>query len=233
MALTACLLGACDPAEDVRVQPLPPLALPTPERRAGLPEVTGPWRFVGFALPPTQDTVAPPSPTPPGQILITAQRLDSLSGFYVSAGGRFPVVGEVRRDGVVSLAAFSAEGGRFAAGRILGDTLWIEHTSFGAAEAWPQGTRAAFSRRPPPPPPPAVQQDTARRDTVSAISDPIRRDTAAIPGVPRVATPPAAPRAQPPRPVVTTPAVPAPRPQLPDTPPPPPPDTSNIQVRRG
>lgn len=235
-------LTACDPAEDVRVQPLPPLTLPSPERRVGLPEVTGPWRFVRFALPPAQDTLAePPSPTPPGQFLITAQRLDSLAGFYVSDTGRFPVVGEVRRDGVVSLAAFSAEGGRFAAGRLAGDTLWIELTSFGVAEAWPRGTRAAFSRLPPPPPP--VQQDTVQPDTLP-VQDTIPRDSAALPGVPGTAMP----RVQPPtatpprrvapapalpgRPVTPAPAVPTPRPAPPDTPPPVPPDTSGPAVRR-
>jgi hypothetical protein len=219
-------LTACDPAEDVRVQPLPPLTLPSPERRVGLPEVTGPWRFVRFALPPAQDTLAEPqSPTPPGQFLITAQRLDSLAGFYVSDTGRFPVVGEVRRDGVVSLATFSAEGGRFAAGRIIGDTLWIELTSFGIAEAWPRGTRAAFSRSPPPPPP--VPQDT------------VRPDTAVLPAAPGVQQPPAAPpqRLTPPpalpgRPLAPTPAVPMPAPPPPDTPPPVPPDTSGPAVRR-
>lgn len=226
---------ACDPAEDVRVQPLPPLTLPTPERRVGLPEVTGPWRFVGFALPPVQDTLAePPSPTAPGQFLITAQRLDSLAGFYVSETGRFPVVGEVRRDGVVSLAAFSAEGGRFAAGRIVRDTLWIELTSFGVAEAWPRGTRAAFSRQPPAPPP--VQQDTVRPDTLP-------QDAAVVPVAPGTTMPAPAPGVQPPpavtpRPVVprpalpTRPAVPTPLPPPPDTPPAPPPDATSPPPRR-
>ncbi len=218
-------LAACDPAEDVRVQPLPPLTLPSPERRVGLPEVTGPWRFVGFALPPRQDTVAPPGPAAPGQFLITVQRLDSVAGFYVSEGVRFPLVGEVRRDGVVSLAAFSAEGGRFAAGRIVRDTLWIEVTSFGVAEAWPRGTRAAFSRRPAPPPP--VQQDTVRRDPLAAPGT-LPRDTAAV-SPRRVAPTPALPTL----PVVPTPSVPAPPPPPPDTPPPVPPDTiSGAGVRR-
>lgn len=234
MMVVACVLTGCEPAEDVRVQPLPPLTLPTPERRMGLPEVTGPWRFVGFALPPAQDTLAePPSPTPPGQFLITVQRLDSVAGFYVSETGRFPLVGEVRRDGVVSLAALSAEGGRFAAGSIVRDTLWIEITSFGVAEAWPRGTRAAFSRQPPAPPP--VQQDTLRRDTAAAPTVPGAAMPPVAPGVqPPVVAPPGrvAPAPAPPsRPVVPTPSVPMPRPPPPDTPPPVAPDTSGATAR--
>lgn len=231
------------------MQPLPPLTLPTPERRAGLPEVTGPWRFVSFALPPVQDTLAPPpNPAEPGPFVITTQRLDSLAGYYLSEGGRVPLVGEVRRDGVVSLAAFAAEGGRFAAGRVVRDTLWIELTSFGVADSWPRGTRAAFSRNPPPPPP--VPQDTLPRDTLAAAGDTVRQDTVGVPATPGVTTPatpgvvapPVATPARPPtavppgrvaprpasplRPVNPAPTIPTPRPAAPDSPPPTPPDTT-------
>ena len=44
------LAAACGPADDVKVQPLPPLQSLTPEARAGLPVVSGLWRFVGWEV---------------------------------------------------------------------------------------------------------------------------------------------------------------------------------------
>jgi hypothetical protein len=141
--------GACGEAEGVEVQPLPPLERPTPEARAGLPEVRGVWRFAGFEIPAGDTTAVREqvyTMTPPGEIRIVAQRLDSIAGQYVREGVAFPFAGEVRRDSVVSLVAFSEGMGQFAAGRVARDTFWLELTSFSSAQGWPRGTRAALVR---------------------------------------------------------------------------------------
>jgi hypothetical protein len=153
-AVLACIAalaaGACGEAEGVEVQPLPPLQRPSPEARAGLPEVRGAWRFAGFEIPPG-DTAAVREQvytlTPPGEFRIVTQRLDSIAGQYVREGVAFPFTGEVRRDSVLSVVAFSGGIGQFAAGRVVRDTLWIELTSFTTAQTWPRGTRAALVRR--------------------------------------------------------------------------------------
>jgi hypothetical protein len=153
-AVLACIAalaaGACGEAEGVEVQPLPPLERPTPEARAGLPEVRGVWRFAGFEIP-ARDTTAVRervyTMVPPGEFRILTQRLDSIAGQYVREGVAFPFVGEVRRDSALSLVAFAGGVGQFAAGRVVPDTLWIELTSFSTAQTWPRGTRAAMVRR--------------------------------------------------------------------------------------
>lgn len=138
---------ACDLAGDAQVQPLPPLSRPSPAARAGLPEIAGEWRFAGWDLP-TADTAAALAGLPaPGTLLIETQRADSLAGVYVTGPERHRLVGEVRRDSIVALVAFSPAGeGRFLAGTVRGDTLWMELTSLAVAEPWPAGTRAAFMR---------------------------------------------------------------------------------------
>lgn len=55
-ARRACLLAAlllaaaCGPADDVRVQPLPPLTVLSAEARAGVPTVAGVWHFAGWEI---------------------------------------------------------------------------------------------------------------------------------------------------------------------------------------
>lgn len=153
MALACCAAlaaGACGEAEGVEVQPLPPLRRPSPEARAGLPEVRGVWRFAGFEIA-AGDTAAVRDQVyalvPPGELRVATQRLDSIAGQYVVDGVAFPFVGEVRRDSVLSVVAFSDGVGQFAAGRVVRDTLWIELTSFAMAQTWPAGARAALVRR--------------------------------------------------------------------------------------
>jgi hypothetical protein len=141
--------GACGEAEGVEVQPLPPLRRPTPEARAGLPEVRGVWRFTGFEIPAGDTTAVREQVymlTPPGELRVITQRLDSIAGQYVREGVAFPFVGEVRRDSALSMVAFSEGIGQFAAGRLVRDTLWVELTSFTSAQTWPRGTRAALVR---------------------------------------------------------------------------------------
>lgn len=153
-AVLACIAalaaGACGEAEGVEVQPLPPLQRPSPEARAGLPEVRGVWRFAGFEIPAGDTTAVREQVytlTPPGEFRIVTQRLDSIAGQYVRGGVAFPFTGEVRRDSALAVVAFSGGVGQFASGRVQRDTFWIELTSFTTAQTWPRGTRAALVRR--------------------------------------------------------------------------------------
>lgn len=148
--MTVCLLAAgCDPAENVRVQPLPPLEGASPEARAGLPEIAGQWRFAGWELA-EGDSAALAGPLPGfGELRLETQRLDSVAGFYLFPGGRLPVVGEVRRDSIVALVAGLGEGeGRYLAGRVSRDTLWVSLTTLLEPGTWPTGAQAAFVRSP-------------------------------------------------------------------------------------
>jgi hypothetical protein len=149
LALAAVALAACDAAEGVRVQPLPSLERPSPEARAGLPEVAGEWRFAGWELAPDDSARLDANLPQLGTMVVETQRLDSIGGAFLTPGARFPLIGEVRRDGIVSLV--SPEGpaaGRYLAGRVRQDTLWISLTTFVDAAAWPDGARAAFVRTP-------------------------------------------------------------------------------------
>lgn len=140
-------LGACEPAQDVRVQALPPIERPSAEARAGLPEVAGVWRFAGWDLAP-EDSASLQRDLPGlGELRLQTQRLDSIAGAYVGGGGQLPVVGEVRRDSVVSLVA-SAGGGvaYYLAGEVARDTLWIRLSSLVEPGVWPADAQAAFVR---------------------------------------------------------------------------------------
>jgi hypothetical protein len=148
LACAALAAGACDEASG-KVQPLPPLKRPSPEQRAGLPEVRGIWRFAGFEIRP-QDTLlvreqAYPM-APPDEIRIITQRLDSIAGQLVRGGVGFPLTGEVRRDGAMALVTFTDGIGQFAAGRIVRDTFWIELATIPSAQGWAPGARAAMVR---------------------------------------------------------------------------------------
>ncbi|MEW5931945.1 MAG: hypothetical protein AB1941_31130, partial [Gemmatimonadota bacterium] len=217
-ALLALALAACEEARGVNVQPLPPLQRPSAEARAGLPEVAGTWRFAGWELPVRDTATGGEGMVPPGALAIRTQRLDSIAGVYVRDGQPFPVVGEVRRDGIVSVVAFGPDGsGSFIAGRVLRDTLWIELTSLSAAQTWSTGARAALVRT-------AVRQpfvryqggfvkvnvdsiraDSLRRDSLRVISDSLRTadslrlaDSAravVVPGQPQPGVRPGAPPA--------------------------------------
>lgn len=141
------LLASCEAAEDVRVQPLPPLDRPSPEARAGLPELAGVWRFAGWDLAPTDSAGLQRELPGLGEIRLQTQRLDSLAGAYAGGGGALPLVGEVRRDSVVSLVA-SAGGGTayYLAGEYARDTLWIRLSSLVEPGVWPDAAVAAFVR---------------------------------------------------------------------------------------
>ena len=147
--LSAALLSlvACELAEGGDIQPLPPLERPSPELRAGLPELAGEWRFGGWQLGPGISPDSAALLAPPGALRIETQRLDSLAGVYDSDGAAEPVVGEVRRDSLYSLVVVRPAGSLFLAGQVRGDTLWIELSSLPAAAGWPAGTRAALLRR--------------------------------------------------------------------------------------
>lgn len=151
VAGAALAAAACGDAENVRVQPLPPLQRPTAEARAGLPEVRGVWRFAGFEIPARDTTLVREKVymmTPLGDFQIATQRMDSIAGRYVRGPVTFPFTGEVRRDSVLAIVAFSGGVGQFLSGRVVRDTLWVEMTSFSSAvETWPRGTRAALVRK--------------------------------------------------------------------------------------
>jgi hypothetical protein len=143
--LAVALLMGCDAAQDVQVQPLPSLELLTSEARVGVPEVAGIWRFAGWELA-VGDTNRVASTLPGfGDLLLETQRLDSIAGFYVAGEGRLPLIGEVRRDSVVSLAG----GDRFLAGKVSSDTLWLTLTSLVPSADWPDQARAAFVKSAP------------------------------------------------------------------------------------
>lgn len=193
-------LAGCDPAEDVRVQELPSLARASVEARLGLPELRGAWRFAGWELP-RGDTLGLDAELPAfGIVLLQAQSRDSLAGFYLTQGGRSPLVGEVRRDSVVSLVTFPAPGdGRYLVGEVAGDTLWLEATSLAEPGSWRGDARAAFVRsRTPvtafrrvrgavPPPPPVDSAALAAADS-AALAPPAG---AAVPPSGGMPTPPA------------------------------------------
>ena len=148
MALSALTLSACEPAEDVRVMPLPPLEQTSVERRLGLPLMQGSWPFAGWELA-EGDTLGMEEELPVfGTIVVMEQKRDSLGGAYQGAGGgSTPLSGEVRRDGVVALVAFpNAQDGRYLVGSVDGDTLWVESTTLIPAGGWRSASRAAFVR---------------------------------------------------------------------------------------
>lgn len=135
-------LVACDAADDVQVLPLPSLGAASPEARAGLPEISGSWRFAGWELAPGDTGRAEADLPGLGELRLETQRLDSIAGFYLAGEGRLPLTGEVRRDSVIALAG----AGRFMAGRIGADTLWLSLTSLMEPGRWPDDARAAFVR---------------------------------------------------------------------------------------
>lgn len=208
-ALLLLALAACEEAEGVDVQPLPPLQRPSPEARAGLPEVAGSWRFAGWELPVRDTATAGEGMLPPGAVVVRAQRLDSVAGDYLREGQRFPFVGEVRRDRTFSVVAFGPDGqGSFIAGHVVRDTLWIELTSLSAAQTWSTGTRAALVRTPVRQPfvryrggfvpvdHDSIRADSIRTDSLRRVDSLRLADSvpAAVPGqVPAVGPPAAAP----------------------------------------
>ena len=185
--LLGSLSLACDPADNVRIQELPPLTESSIEDRLGLPLMEGPWRFAGWELA-EGDSLGLEADLPAlGVLALETQQRDSLGGYYLTeGGGSAPLYGEVRRDSVVALVAFLQEGdGRYLVGRVLGDTLWVESTTLVDPESWRPGARPAFvrSRTPITPfvrirgalPPPAV--DTAG---LAATQDSVARPTGAV-----------------------------------------------------
>lgn len=247
MLLALCAaVAACDAAEAGDVEPLPPLQRPSAESRAGLPEVTGRWRFAGFEIQPGDTALVRADSTrltPPGDLVVQVQRLDSLAGVYARGGGQFPFVGEVRRDGVVAVVVAAPDGTRqFAAGRVVRDTLWLELTSFASAQSWPAGTRAALVRTPvkqpfrrfvggraiPLPVDSAALDSMRMADSLAAV----RRDSAAVAGVPATPAPTATPMAPQPQPRPTAPSVRQPPVPTPTTPAPTTPPAPRPPVQR-
>lgn len=187
--------AACDAAEGVRVQELPPTERPSAESRAGLPEVAGVWRFAGWELA-RGDSAGLAADLPAlGELRVQTQRLDSVAAAYVQGGTQLPLVGEVRRDSVLALAARVGGEGRFLAGRVRRDTLWVSLTSLLPRESWPADARAAFVRTQVATPfkrlegavPLAAAMDST---ALLAAADSLRADTAAPPaGAPPAAAP--------------------------------------------
>lgn len=229
LVAAAALVGAaaCNDA-NANVEPLPPLRRPTPEERAGLPLLSGAWKFTGFEYP-AEDTAKVRgqvySLVPPGEFDVTVQRLDSVGGSYVREGVTFPFTGEVRRDGIFSFITFEpGGGGAFVAGHATRDTMWIELTGFPSAGSWPPGTRAALVHAPkgppfirlrgyvPPPPPPVDSTRPQPAETAPAAAPP---PPASAPVQPRPRPAPAPP----PAPVEAPPASPVDTVSFPTSPP--------------
>jgi hypothetical protein len=243
------LLGAaaCDEAK-ADVEPLPPLRRPTPEERAGLPVISGKWTYAGFEYP-AEDTARVRERVyalvPPGDFVVTTQRLDSIAGQYVREGATFPFTGEVRRDGIFAFVAFEpGGGGAFVSGRFSRDTMWVELTGFPSAASWPPGSRVALVRNPkgppftrlrgyvPPPPPPA---DSTKHGEAPAAAPPPSPSPAPAPVQVRPQPAPAPPPPSPQAPPVSSPPV-TPQPvdtvSFPTAPPPAPPPATGRR-RRG
>lgn len=234
LLVVTTLAAGCDPADEVRVQPLPPLERSTPEARAGLPEVEGVWRFAGWELAPDDSASLQRELPALGALQLQTQRLDSVAGFYQAGEGRLPLVGEVRRDSVLALVALSGPGqGYFLAGRVSRDTVWMSLTSLLEPGTWPTDARVAFVRSPVAAPfvrlhgapPPALPVDSAlaaslaAADSAAAAAGTVPGDTAApaptrpAATAPPMGTPPAAaPQTSAPQP---RPAAPQPRPAAP------------------
>lgn len=146
--LLILLAVACEPAENVQVQELPPLERSSIESRLGLPALQGVWPFAGWELA-EGDTLGMEVELPLfGAIEVVEQKRDSIGGVYADAGGsRAPMSGEIRRDGVVALVAFPGGGeGRYLVGSVDGDTLWVESSTLGSEGEWRGDARAAFVR---------------------------------------------------------------------------------------
>jgi hypothetical protein len=232
------LAAACGPSDDVRVQPLPPLTVLSAEARAGVPTVSGTWRFAGWEVA-EGDSASLDAPLPGfGAIALSSQKRDSLGGSYLLEGGRAPLAGEVRRDSVISLVTFLAPGdGRYLAGTLARDTFWMEMSSLAEPGRWPDGARAAFVRTPVAGPPfvrmhgalpPVAQVDSAALDSLAAAAEAAAPATAAPPVTTAPAPQPTAPVFRPPTPAPqpTTPAV-----RPPPATPRPTPDTSRTIPR--
>ena len=140
--------ASCEPAEEVRVQELPPLERSSVESRLGLPALVGAWPFAGWELA-EGDTLGMEAELPLfGTIQVVEQKRDSLGGVYMdAAGAAAPLSGEIRRDGVVALVAFAGdENGRYLVGSVEGDTIWVESSTLPAAGEWRDDARAGFVR---------------------------------------------------------------------------------------
>lgn len=229
---TALLAAACGPDDDVKVQPLPSLAMLSPEMRAHVPVVTGVWRFAGWEVA-AGDSASLQAPLPAfGALALSTQKRDSIGGSYLFDGGRAPLAGEVRRDSTIALVTYLAPGdGRFLAGTLSRDTLWLEIGSLSEPGRWPNGARAAFVRTPVATTPfarmnrtfpPLARVDTSRADTLArttvpappAVTEPSERAARPAPERPVTprpgpVTPPREPRPEP-RPEIVTPPEPPP-----------------------
>jgi hypothetical protein len=218
------LLGACGPAEGVQVQELPELIRPSPEERAGLPELEGGWNHAGWVVAAPWMADELDAERAPRSVTIQAQRLDSISGYLLRAAGSPRFVGEVRRDGIISLLVRQAEESHgVVAGIVERDTLWLELSTLADFRVPPRA-RAAYVRAPVGQlwvrlPSGALLRDTAvmvvPRDTLlpglpPAAQEP--RPEATPPGLPEQPRPPVQPAPQPipPAPQPRTPAPPTP-----------------------
>jgi hypothetical protein len=143
----ALLAGACGPADHVEVQALPSLSEASPEARAGLPTITGDWRFAGWELA-EGDSASMQRELPRfGVLALATQKRDSVAGQYVIQAGRAPLYGEVRRDSVLALVGVFGSGDlRYLSGRVSRDTFWMEMSSLTEQGNWPTSGRAAFVR---------------------------------------------------------------------------------------
>jgi hypothetical protein len=195
----AVALAACDRADGVEVQPLPPLERPAAEARAGLPLVAGVWHFAGWEVANAEVGAALGVPARPGDLVVETQR----------------------RDSIVSLVAI-AEGAtqRFAAGRVRADTLWIELSNLPAGEVSPPTVRWAFVRT-------AAGQPFFRLPTGELLRDTVVAQPTPMPAAPRTPAPAAEPPPAEPAPTAeprepTAPQQPRPVPQPPAEEPAPP-----------
>jgi hypothetical protein len=143
----AALVAACATA-DPQMEPIPDGERPSPESRFGLPTLTGDWHAAG--VDGVDEEAAEAFLTYPLQIRVDTQRMDSIGGRLRIGGATASWFGEIRRNGHFAVAVPTGElAGGFLAGRLSGDTLWLESGTLLDGARWGSPPRWALLREAP------------------------------------------------------------------------------------
>jgi len=202
LPLAMVVAAACATA-DPQTEPLPDGERPSPESRFGLPTLTGDWYAAG--VDGVDEDVAEAFLAYPLQIRVDTQRMDSIGGRLRIGDAVASWFGEVRRNGHFAVAVPDGElAGGFMAGRLSGDTLWLESGTLLDGARWASPPRWALLRQAPERRFARTREGRVLRqmlpeDTLQMVEDTLPADT--IPREPGIAeTPRAEPRPPPARP---------------------------------